>query len=1418
MKKRIITRIFSILLCLVMLSSLFPTAAFAAWEDGMECWFCGHYHWDEYCCGMCGACSAECTSVDCCLLTHCNECGACDTDLNGCPECRMCDDCTSTNGWHCLDCNECYYIMEDDLCGICWRCANCTGGLCDSCGFCEECSESDNVHCAECGNCYSSYADCEMGYDHCEECCIICVQCADCLYEEGIDLCEDCGLCVYCCVDNAQSEGCDCGEYCIEGSDWYDHICPDCGNAFCAIEMCEECELCLDCCEGNSDCVDSPPLCVKDSVYDTHFCEDCGDCFHNSDICSGCELEGLLICESCCAIRLESEGCDCSDRCISDGDIKNHIASEHGDASPSYTATPQNSWEMDTNYHWRACRFCDSTNHYQNKAAHAYDKYGVCTVCKFDSQKNILILKQPVSAVAKVTDVHLAGEDDPQHPFNNRHTFTVAARGTSALTYQWYVKYGNGNWQKMKDQTQADSFAYVSGTKTNTLVVTVPSDGCVYEPSYKCVITDAKGNQETTNIVCLKIQHVYKKYVPSKGALTDTIFQPGTGNNIGVYESNGHYKICVGEECGAEKLEPHSFSKQTRIVYDSKSGERWVERTCTDCGFVGYILDHIHYFYDPDTNGCNIDTTYRNDTHHRLICLWPGCNKTTLEAHNEMGWQSLGTPYSNPDKIGVPYKECDICGYDTSKKLETYSESQGKMVESQWTQSNDLVFVQYGYASCDTVVNGSKLVIGFSASEYAKKELLKTNNPTVVGWRVYYYCDRTPTGSVIDVEITDDFAFERIGNELKWSLTVPLFANRKGGGIITFVPIVEECKHQGGSRILNASEPICTTDGYTGDTVCADCDGVILYGEVIESTGKHEGNLTLIPGTSKAGTCEQRGYEGTYRCDHCNQKVRGKSISKVHNGKTTLKNAVAVTCTEFGYSGDLYCECGVLLQEGELLAPRHTDLRLINADKASCMEKGYTGDWKCYDCNQIVKYGYNIAKGDHAWSKYGKVDDVYHRHTCVVAGCGAEEKSRHTDANRDLICDGCGYSWGSDTLQIYDIVFNIDIPAIGAKPDYTPFNGAAFASEGNASPSRNGVKWFDVTDNKYLISGAVGHEFKEGHVYRVTIDFRTKGDYTFAPEGVLQATINGKEAKIEYVNYETFAGISYTFEALKHQHTMTRVNKVPATCTTAGKQTYYHCTSCSKYFEDSRGIRQIANLSTWGNVAALGHVESDLRSNSTHHFKVCTRCYQEVAGSKAEHSGGTATCVQKAKCSICGTSYGNYADHNMATDVWGYIDTKGHAYLCLIEGCYYRGEILSHRSSGPATETEDETCLDCGYVITKAQNHVHKPLPGYQFDDNSHWQVCGCGEVLNKQDHVDANGDEKCDLCNSQGNPANTEPGVNPGTDPGTNNPGQTGNSDENGKDLIWLWILLAVVVVAGGGFAIYWFVFKKKENDKNAK
>lgn len=1396
MRSNPFNRIFSVLICLALLVGFLPANhVHADWEDGMECWFCGHYHWDEYCCGMCGACSTECTGTDCCLLTHCNECGACDKELEGCPECRLCEDCYVNNGWHCLGCNECHYTSEDELCGYCWFCADCMGGLCDSCGFCEVCWEVENMHCQECGNCYGSYAECDFGYDHCEECCIICEQCEECLFEDGIELCDDCGLCVFCCLDNAASEGCSCGEYCIENPEWYEHLCPDCGQAFCEVEMCDLCELCLDCCEGNSDCSETPPVCVEDGDYEFHFCEDCGECFHNSDICTDCELAGLLLCETCCKIRLEEEGCDCSDRCISDSDLDAHIASAHKNAAGSHTATPQNSWEISETHHWRACRFCSDSKHVTSKAAHTYDKYGTCTVCHFDSQKTILILKQPQSVVAKVSDYHTAGKDDPLFPGNNLRSFTVAAKGTSTLKYQWYYR-GASDWKLLTD-SGADDYIVIRGSKTNTLTISVPVDACYQDYAYKCVITDANGNQVTSNVAYLKAHHVYNKYVASKGALIGTIFQSGTGNNIGRYETQGHYTLCVGDGCEAEKLVAHSYSKQTRVIYDSKTGERWIERTCIHCDFKSYILDHVHYFYDPITFECDVDTTYKNHSQHRLKCLWPGCDKTTLEAHRELGWQFLGTPYTNNDKIGVPYKECDICGYDTAKKLQTYSESQDKMVDSQWTQSTDLVYVEYGYASCDTVVNGTKLVIGFSPSEYEKANVLEMNYPTVTGWKVHYYCDRGAGYAVVDMDVTKDFTFNKIGDELKWSLTVPLFSGRKGGGILTFTPIVEECKHESGFRLKNASDPICTTDGYTGDTVCADCDGVIFYGEVIEAGKEHKGNLTLIPGTSKEGSCESRGYEGTYLCDHCNQKVRGKSTAKKHSGKTVVKDAVAVTCTEFGYSGDVYCECGVLLQVGEILAPRHTDLRLIGEDKASCQKKGYTGDWYCADCKQIVKYGYNVAKGDHAWSKYGKVDNVYHRHTCVVNGCGAYELSKHTDANRDLICDDCGFSWGDYSWLISNIAFNIDVPTIGAKPDYTPFNGKYFSSDGTGTYEKNGIQWYDVTDNKRFVPGGVNQEFKEGHVYKVTINFRCNADYEFADEGMMSATINGREATIEYVNYNQFAGISYTFEALKHEHTLTRVNKVSATCEKAGKQMYYHCDGCGKYYEDAAAKTEITNLASWGNITALGHAESELKNNSTHHFKICIRCYQEIAGTREEHTGGTATCQTKAKCDACGASYGKLAEHNLAPDVWGFIDGAGHAHLCLTENCYYRGEVISHISSGPATADKDEVCTECGYIITLATNHVHKSEGIPQKDADGHWSICGCGENMTKEPHKDENGDGKCDVCEY-------EVGVNTVPVP------ETPQNDTAGPNLLWLWIVIAVVTV--GGIGLFVVLGKKKK------
>lgn len=65
MKNKLAIRIGSILMCLVMLCGILPAQVYADYDDGMECWNCGHYHYDNWCCGMCGACSIDDDNAEC---------------------------------------------------------------------------------------------------------------------------------------------------------------------------------------------------------------------------------------------------------------------------------------------------------------------------------------------------------------------------------------------------------------------------------------------------------------------------------------------------------------------------------------------------------------------------------------------------------------------------------------------------------------------------------------------------------------------------------------------------------------------------------------------------------------------------------------------------------------------------------------------------------------------------------------------------------------------------------------------------------------------------------------------------------------------------------------------------------------------------------------------------------------------------------------------------------------------------------------------------------------------------------------------------------------------------------------------------------------------------------------------------------
>ncbi|MBR4208604.1 MAG: InlB B-repeat-containing protein, partial [Lachnospiraceae bacterium] len=299
--------------------------------------------------------------------------------------------------------------------------------------------------------------------------------------------------------------------------------------------------------------------------------------------------------------------------------------------------------------------------------------------------------------------------------------------------------------------------------------------------------------------------------------------------------------------------------------------------------------------------------------------------------------------------------------------------------------------------------------------------------------------------------------------------------------------------HTGKTKLVDAKEPTCKEPGYSGDLICEDCGAVLEGGKELPVTDdKHiwdDGTLKTV------ATCVAEG-EMLYTCTVCGA-TKSETIpidKKTHNGKTELKNAKDATCSEKGYTGDLYCaDCGELVKKGEDIAAtgqhiftkatitkkatcvsegtrkltcltcdetkeetipknpkEHEGEQVVrNAKAATCGEDGYTGDTYCESCGQPIKAGEVIdATGEHSWNE-GEfivvptcVDEGVYQYTCTVCGLKKNErtgvmKDNHT-GNYEIIgakeptCSEEGFSGDKYCTDCGEIVVNgVILPATG---------------------------------------------------------------------------------------------------------------------------------------------------------------------------------------------------------------------------------------------------------------------------------------------------------------------------------------------------------------------------------------------------
>ena len=129
------------------------------------------------------------------------------------------------------------------------------------------------------------------------------------------------------------------------------------------------------------------------------------------------------------------------------------------------------------------------------------------------------------------------------------------------------------------------------------------------------------------------------------------------------------------------------------------------------------------------------------------------------------------------------------------------------------------------------------------------------------------------------------------------------------------------CTHSN-TVIKNAVVATCTSNGYSGDTYCADC------------------NVKLANGTT------------TSKLNHSRQTVRGK----------------AATCTEKGLTEGVKCSvCGeIITAQNEIPELGHTNVK-INGKPATCTEKGLTDGVKCSVCGEVIKAQEEIPALGHSF-------------------------------------------------------------------------------------------------------------------------------------------------------------------------------------------------------------------------------------------------------------------------------------------------------------------------------------------------------------------------------------------------------------------------------------------------------------------
>ena len=271
--------------------------------------------------------------------------------------------------------------------------------------------------------------------------------------------------------------------------------------------------------------------------------------------------------------------------------------------------------------------------------------------------------------------------------------------------------------------------------------------------------------------------------------------------------------------------------------------------------------------------------------------------------------------------------------------------------------------------------------------------------------------------------------------------------------------------------------------------------------------------------------------------------------------------------------------------------------------------------------------------------------------------------------------------------------------------------------------------------------------------YYYSCECGEKGTTTFEAGATLDHTMTHHAAvdatcvstgNVEYwtcstcsLNYDSATGgnviedVTTAIDSTNHVHTEITAPAVAPDCENTGLTEEISCADCGIVLQEREEVPALGHkggTATCKDKAVCevcGEAYGELANHTPGEIKVenivapsctaegsydnviyCTVCDHELSREtitvdKVAHTGGTATCVEQATCSVCGEKYGDLADHSWDEGVVttpATCTTEGvMTFTCTVDGC---GETRTETIEKSAHNFVDNVCEDCQATVS----------------------------------------------------------------------------------------------------------------------